>query len=1158
MNIDFGETVVGFTASDVAAVGATVGGFVDNGNGQFTATITSSSDGQVTLFIPAGAASDEAGNDTAASTILTLVVDTAAPAPSLRLFSAASNQSTFDVEVDFGETVNGFEVSDLVLSSGQVENLSDLGSGRFLARIAGAADGAFTLSLGAGAATDDAGNPSLAADDLTRTTDTGAPLPQLSTSEPTPTTNSSFTVTVDFGEPVTGLDADDVTVVNGSVIGVTPIDAQSFQLNVAATADGPVTVEVLAAASSDLAGNVSLRSQPLVVVFDAAAPVPVIGTDQPSTTGLTTFEITIDFGEPVTGFESSDLTLANATAATEVDLGQGRYEVTLTAISDGPVTIGLPAGAASDVAGRTSLIGNDLQIVVDSQGFNAVLSTTEPSPTNNATFDVLVDFGKDVSGFQASDLVIANGTAGQVTEQTAGSFLVPITATSDGEVTVSVPAGAVVDGTDRGNLPSSTLIINVDRMAPAPMLSTTTSSPTSRSQFDVVIDFGEAVIGFEAGDMQVTGGSVGELREVGDGLFLVPIQPFGDGTLTIEIADGVVVDSASNANTAATPLSIVVDRTAPQATLTTSESNPTTNQSFEVTIDFGEEVLGLVLDDLQVSGGTARDLIDAANGRFTVTIDAQADTNVSIELPEGVATDAVGNANVASTALEITVLDDNPRDFGDAPNASQSGLPSSYPTLLGDNGATHVVGDLFLGGGVTAEVFGQPTALADGDTDDGVRFVVTALASPTNTTISSLAVDASGAGLVDGWIDFNRDGDWNDPGEQIFNSQSVTAGTNLLPYTIPAGASPGDTYARFRLSSVGGLAPTGAAEDGEVEDHLLTLVDTTTRPEMVAKLDGVDSLEVVVSDSEIQLVDGTTILARADKSDTSGITIQDQNDDTITRVAADSMSAGAISVDLANGRSVLRLSTSQLLDLTALASTALQGIDEIDLTEGDHELILNVQQVAQFAANGLTIVFDIEDVISVGDGWQIDDVQLDNGQLLRRIIQDGSIVRFDGPDDYTNPINVFDVNQSGTVTANDALNVINELARGQYSASDGSILDPGTVDLSGFRFYDVTRDLRITALDALRIINELARVLTTSEAEAPMFDQPTSFTKQQAQTVHSVTEITPPNSKLMDAGDQEASPATQRNLDTTSDQNAELEAEAVDFVLGQLELEQQV
>ena len=60
-------------------------------------------------------------------------------------------------------------------------------------------------------------------------------------------------------------------------------------------------------------------------------------------------------------------------------------------------------------------------------------------------------------------------------------------------------------------------------------------------------------------------------------------------------------------------------------------------------------------------------------------------------------------------------------DFGDAPDPS-------YPTLLQSNGARHVVGGLFMGAAIDAEMDGQPDANASGDDlaniddEDGVTF----------------------------------------------------------------------------------------------------------------------------------------------------------------------------------------------------------------------------------------------------------------------------------------------------------------------------------------------------------------------------------------------------------------------------------------------------
>ncbi|MBL9126136.1 MAG: sulfatase-like hydrolase/transferase, partial [Verrucomicrobiales bacterium] len=62
-----------------------------------------------------------------------------------------------------------------------------------------------------------------------------------------------------------------------------------------------------------------------------------------------------------------------------------------------------------------------------------------------------------------------------------------------------------------------------------------------------------------------------------------------------------------------------------------------------------------------------------------------------------------------------------------------------------------------------------------------------------------------------------------DPSERIATSSSLPAGINALTFTVPTTAVPRTTQARFRLSTGGGLGPTGPAADGEVEDHAFVI-----------------------------------------------------------------------------------------------------------------------------------------------------------------------------------------------------------------------------------------------------------------------------------------------------------------------------------------------
>ena len=168
---------------------------------------------------------------------------------------------------------------------------------------------------------------------------------------------------------------------------------------------------------------------------------------------------------------------------------------------------------------------------------------------------------------------------------------------------------------------------------------------------------------------------------------------------------------------------------------------------------------------------------------------------------------------------DYTVVIATQPDFGDAPDPK-------YPTLLASNGAGHVNDGLtYLGTGPDSELDGQPNpnALGDDQTgyadEDGVVF--TSFLIPGKQ--AAITVTTSGTGVLNAWLDFNADGDWADAGEQIFLDRSLSA-VNNLTFPVPANATLGQTFARFRFSNQTGLSYTGPAFDGEVEDYLVTIV----------------------------------------------------------------------------------------------------------------------------------------------------------------------------------------------------------------------------------------------------------------------------------------------------------------------------------------------
>ena len=175
-----------------------------------------------------------------------------------------------------------------------------------------------------------------------------------------------------------------------------------------------------------------------------------------------------------------------------------------------------------------------------------------------------------------------------------------------------------------------------------------------------------------------------------------------------------------------------------------------------------------------------------------------------------------------------------PRDFGDLPDGP-------YHTRLAAGGPLHmIVYGFHLGANEDSEADGQPnsTATGDGADEDGVQRLA-APNSPSGGWTDGNAADGNGcklqvtvagaAGVVQAWLDFGAGLEpvvLRDAAGVPIPDGSFSLGTQIVTCDVPVGTFGGSAnrsiYARFRLSSAGGLGPDEPASDGEVEDYLFS------------------------------------------------------------------------------------------------------------------------------------------------------------------------------------------------------------------------------------------------------------------------------------------------------------------------------------------------
>uniref|UniRef100_UPI003D6B69F5 GEVED domain-containing protein n=1 Tax=Lewinella sp. TaxID=2004506 RepID=UPI003D6B69F5 len=190
-------------------------------------------------------------------------------------------------------------------------------------------------------------------------------------------------------------------------------------------------------------------------------------------------------------------------------------------------------------------------------------------------------------------------------------------------------------------------------------------------------------------------------------------------------------------------------------------------------------------------------------------------------------------------------------DYGDAPDSygdicytinNSNGNPFS-PTRLGDMVDTE-------DNSQHADNADGDDNDANGDDEDGVTFVGgTDLQGGTTKQITLSWSSNDMEGHIYGWIDWNRDGDFDNPSERVINNYVVgsnnnrSTGTHTFTINVPNSVSCGTSFARFTIqSSVNEGGPTGNfcgtlddGQDGEVEDYQVNLlggISITTGPDV--------------------------------------------------------------------------------------------------------------------------------------------------------------------------------------------------------------------------------------------------------------------------------------------------------------------------------------
>jgi hypothetical protein len=580
-------------------------------------------------------ATDAAGNTGAASGPLTVTVDHTQPTlvitsdkPALHAGQTAT--ITFTFSEDPGNTFSWDGSNGSVsVSGGTLSAISGTGLTRtaVFTPVADTSAGTASITVGAAAYTDAAGNDGAAGTTPGIVFDTLVPTVTITSDKPALKIGETATITFTFSEdPGASFSWDgtsgSVTVSHGtlSAISGTGTTRTAVFTPDANTDGGTASITIADGKYTDAAGNDGHAAGTPSLVFDTLAPgapaQPVLQSDTgaSATDGLTNatsliFAGTTEANATVTLIDDT----TRAVLGTAVAAADGKWGITVNGLAEGAVNV---AAFVTDAAGNIGTQSTATAVTIDRTAPGApslVLAGSNSGTVNVQGLDAGASWQYSLDGGAHWQ----NGSGSSFQVHTDGSY--------------SALAHQVDPAGNIGTA-SAPLAFTVDTTGPASTVALSDTSLTTGETAKVTFTFSESVVGFDLADITASNGTMSGLASSDGGrtwtATFTPALGVTADTNKITVNNAGVFDTAGNAGTGSSSsdnYSVITSGVG--ATIKMSDTDLRAGETALVSIVFTDAVTGFALSDLSAASGKLSDLRSSDGSRWTALFTPSTNTS---------------------------------------------------------------------------------------------------------------------------------------------------------------------------------------------------------------------------------------------------------------------------------------------------------------------------------------------------------------------------------------------------------------------------------------------------------------------------------------------------------------------------------------------------
>ncbi|QNI94946.1 metallopeptidase [Synechococcus sp. A15-127] len=609
--------------------------------------------------------------------------------PSVKLtHSTLTTSATAIVTAVLSEGSEDFSATDLIATGGEISNFNPISATEYTALFTptpqSTVDG--TVTIGAGAFSDAAGNRNTENELVTITVNTSIPWVSLTTTDDKLTAGETALIGASLSEVSEDFGEDDLDVSGGVLSDFTQVNelryTALFTPAADSTSDGVISVAI--GAFTDLDDNSNATASEISMDVETTVPSVVLtasglGSDAMLTVGESA-TISAQLSERSLTFTADDLIVSGGELSDFQAISTSLYTATFTPSVNSTTTgiVQVNAATFSDFAGNDNADDITLSIPVETTEPFLVFTSSDNNLKAGETATITITLSEESPDFSQDSLLIQGGELSQLQASSATSYsgIFTPSAESTTEGLLSIAIGEFSDLAGNTNSADAVINLTVETTVPTISFSSSDDILTAGEKATIRATLSEPIATFSADDLRVSGGQISDFGKatssfnkisdseysfntVSDTEYTFVMTPTPDSTddASVFLDANTLTDAAGNSNTTSADIVMTVETTIPTVALSSSDPTLTIGESTILAVELSEPSFDFTLDNFNVSGGALTDFTVVNASQYTALFTPFSDTTTtaSAVIEAGSFSDAAGNQNIQAESLMLTI-----------------------------------------------------------------------------------------------------------------------------------------------------------------------------------------------------------------------------------------------------------------------------------------------------------------------------------------------------------------------------------------------------------------------------------------------------------------------------------------------------------------------